>query len=126
VLEADGRSVGAGQSGGDRADVLALLVGIVTAVLAVVSIWLAVKGLRRGLDVRQAMRDLSGAVRTQRQRFLGQAFAVAWQARPARVQFTDPAPEVFPEPIEVLLLGWQEVCGAEAGSIEDIAVFYQN
>jgi hypothetical protein len=58
--------------------VLALPVGIVSVVLAAVSIWLAVKGLRPGFDSRQAVRDLSQAVRTQRQRFLDQeAYAKA-------------------------------------------------
>ncbi len=115
-----------GQSGAERANVLALPVGIVSVVLAAVSIWLAVKGLRPGLDSRQAVRDLSQAVRAQRQRFLDQALAVAWQARPARLRFTDLAAEVLAEPVEALLLRWQDLGGAEAGSIEDVAAFYQN
>ncbi len=115
-----------GQSGAERANVLALPVGIVSVVLAAVSIWLTVQGLRPGVDSRQAVRDISQAVRTQRQRFLDQALAVAWQARPARLRFTDLAAEVLPEPVEALLLRWQDLSGAEAGSIDDVAAFYQN
>lgn len=116
-----------GQSSGDRANVLALPFTILSVVLAAVSIWVAVKERRRDLDVREAMRDLSQAVLKQQRRFLDQAFAVKWRARPARVLFSDLEPEALPEPVEVLLLSWQQdLCGAEAGSIEDVAAFYQN
>jgi GTPase SAR1 family protein len=115
-----------GQSGAERANVLALPVAIVSVVLAAVSIWLTVKSLRPGLDSRQAVRELSQAVRAERQRFLDQALAVAWRARPARVRFTDPPTEILPEQVEALLLRWQDLGGAEAGSIEDVAAFYQN
>ncbi|MDX6396552.1 MAG: hypothetical protein QOJ73_7615 [Streptosporangiaceae bacterium] len=115
-----------GQSGAEHATVLALPVGIVAVVLATVSIWLTIKGLQSPLDSQRSVRDLSQAVRTQRQRFLDQALAVEWHARPARLRFTDPPAEILPEPAEALLLRWQELSGAKAGSIEDVAAFYQN
>jgi GTPase SAR1 family protein len=114
-----------GQSSADPVAVLSLLVGIVGVVLTAVPIWWTVKG-PRPVDSGQAVRILVQAVRTQRQRFLDQALAVSWQIRPARLRFTDLAAEVLPRPVEALLLCWQDLSGAEAGSIEDVAAFYQN
>jgi len=43
-----------------------------------------------------------------------------------RVRFTDHEAGALPEPVEALLLHWQDLSGAEAGAIEDIAAVYQN
>jgi len=114
-----------GQSGADRANVLALPIAILSLLSGVVSIWLTWRGLRPGLDTDRVTRDLARAVRVERQRFLDQALAVAWNVHPARVRFRDPEAVDLPEPMETLLLQWQDTSGAEAGSINDVAAFYQ-
>jgi len=118
-----------GQSGAERANVLALPTAILSLLTSValgsISIWLTLRGLRPGLDTDRVARDLARAVRVERQRFVDQALAVAWKARPARVRFRDPEAVDLPEPVETLLLQWQDTSGAEAGSIEDVAAFYK-
>jgi len=114
-----------GQSATDRATVLGPLFNVLSLALGSISIWLTLRGLRSGLDLDRVARDLAGAVRVQRQRFVDQALAVAWTARPARVGFRDPEAAELPEPVETLLLHWQDTAGADAGTIHDVAAFYQ-
>ena len=112
------------QSGAERANVYALPVAVLSLLAGVISIWLAIRGSRSGRETDRVGRDLARAVRKQRQRFLDQALAVEWESRPAQVRFGDPDAGEFPEPVETLLLHWQDISGAECGSIDDIAEFY--
>jgi len=102
--------------------VASLVVAILTLLVTAASFGLAWLQ-RREVDGDRVTRDLARAVRVERQRFLDQALAVAWQARPAKVVFHDPDGDL-PEPVETLLLQWQDPTTGEVGSIEDAAAFY--
>jgi hypothetical protein len=114
-----------GQSGADRADVLAVVPGLVSAVLSAVAVWAALRGARPAPDPDAELSGLARAVADERRRFLDQALGVAWRADPARLAVAHPEPGVLPAPVESTLLNWQDVDGREVGTIADIAGFYR-
>ena len=114
-----------GQDGAARANVLALPVGVLSLVASMVSGWFAWRALQPAPQPRDAARELRDAVRSDRERFLSQALGMRYTVALARLTFADPEPGSLPAQAESLLLNWQDVDGAGAGSLDDVADFYR-
>ena len=110
-----------GQDGAARANVLALPVGVLSLVASMVSGWFAWRALQPAPQPRDAARELRDAVRSDRERFLSQALGMRYTVALARLTFADPEPGSLPAQAESLLLNWQDVDGAGAGSLDDVA-----
>ena len=114
------------QVGAERANILALSVAIVAALLAAVATWFAFKDRRPSPSLVDVMRGLMRLVRNERQRFIDQALGVPWNADPADVTYADPESGKLPTEMETLLVNWQDVDGKRAGSVKEVADFYRN
>jgi hypothetical protein len=82
-----------------------------------------VRGIQAPRDLEADLDRLAQAVADERGRFLDQALGVAWRVDPAVVRFTNPDVDTVPEPVEQLLLNWQDVDSAEAGWARSDGVF---
>jgi hypothetical protein len=83
-------------------------------------------GAVRHTDLDAVAAKLTRAMVAQQQRFLDQALATRTaRTRPADQPFVDPAPGDLPDAADELLLEWQDVAGGDAGSVADIAAFFQ-
>jgi hypothetical protein len=110
-----------GDKGAAEANVLALPVAIISAVLAFVALLPRDMLTGAGLDDDELLLELARSVRRERRLFLDQALGVVHDARPASVPLAMPEHGVLPEPMESMLLRWQAVDGRRVGTLDTIA-----
>jgi hypothetical protein len=108
--------------GAERANVLALPVGVLALLVAAGFGW---KALRHPPSSQEIAGRLMKQVRAERQRFIDQALGVDWGRAAADVTFANPSAGSLPAALEELLVNWQDLDGGRAGSIEDVSNFYQ-
>jgi hypothetical protein len=107
--------------GADRANVLALPVGVTSLLIAVGFGW---KALRSQPTPTEVAGRLMKQVLVERQRFIDQALGVHWQTAAANVTFNNPNVGSVPSAMAELMVNWQDLDGGRAGSTQDVSNFY--